>query len=318
MREEFPYQEVRDKILEYKNITILTHLNPDADTLGTALGIYALLIQDRTKRVEVVSASVTMPNHLDFLPNYKKIKHNIDYSDSLIISCDCGSIDRLGFSLDNRDILNIDHHKSNNNYGNINIIRDSYASASQVAFELFKGIYSINVDSAICFYTALLSDTRYFTTSSTSGDVFKVALELVELGAEPYEVAHNFTHRRPLSSLRILQKVLETLTLRRDAKIATIFVTKEDMDATGASSADIDGIVDYAKSLITVEIAIFVIEESNGVRVSMRSKSVDISKVAVAFGGGGHRVACGFSLKQCGLKETIDTILIKIEELGII
>ncbi|MFK5974882.1 MAG: bifunctional oligoribonuclease/PAP phosphatase NrnA [Sulfurovum sp.] len=312
------YDEVREKIAEYKSITILTHLNPDADTLGTALGIYALLIRDKSKRVEVISASVDMPINLDFLPNHKKIKHKMDYSNSLVISCDCGSIDRLGFNLDSRDIINIDHHLSNTNYGNINVIKSNYASASQVAFELFRELYDINSDSAICFYSALLSDTRYFTTSSMNNEIFKVAQELVELGANPYKIARNFTQRRSLSSLRILEKVLGSLRLYKSAKVATIIASMDDISSSGATNADIDGIVDYAKSLITVEIAIFVIETNSGVRVSMRSKGLDISKVAVAFGGGGHRVASGFSLEKCGLKETIDTILIKIEELGLI
>ncbi len=310
--------KIREKIAEYNNISILTHLNPDADTLGTALGIYALLILDRSKRIEVVNASTLLPIYLDFLPNYKKIKQKIDYVDSLIIACDCGSIDRLGFNLDDRDIINIDHHLSNSNYGNINIINSSYASASQVAYELFKEIYSINIDSAICFYSALLSDTRYFTTSSTDTKVFGVANELVELGANPYEIARNFTQRKSLSSIRILEKILGTLRLHKNAKVATIFVTENSMSASGANSTDIDGVVDYAKSLVTVEIAIFVIETASGVRVSMRSKNADISKLAVSFGGGGHKVACGFSLEKCGLKETIDTILLKIEELGLI
>ncbi len=312
------YDEVKEKIAEYKSITILTHLNPDADTIGTALGIYALLIRDKSKRVEVVSASINMPINLDFLPNYKKIKHKMDYSDSLVISCDCGSIDRLGFNLDSRDILNIDHHNSNRGYGNINIVMGRYASASQVAYELFKELYSINSDSAICFYSALLSDTRYFTTNSMTIEVLKVAGELVELGANPYEIARNFTQRRSLSSLRILEKVLGSLRLYNSARVAMLSVTNEAIDATGASTADIDGIVDYAKSLATVEIAVFVIQEDEGVRVSMRSKSIDISSLATAFGGGGHKVACGFSLQKSELKETIDTILIKIKELGLI
>ena len=95
-------------------------------------------------------------------------------------------------------------------------------------------------------------------------------------------------------------------------------VGKDDIEATGASVPDMEGIVDYAKSLSTVEIAICVIQMTEGIRVSLRSKTIDISELALAFGGGGHKLAAGFTLKQCGLQETIDTILEKIEDLGLI
>ena len=316
--ESLPYDEVKNKIESANSITILSHLNPDADTLGTALGIYALLSKDKSKKVEVVNASIALPLHLDFLPNFKKIKHHMDYTDSLILSCDCGSVDRLGFDLEGRDIINIDHHESNTRYGSINVVIAEYASASQVAFALFKELYTVEADAATCFYAALLSDTRYFTTNSMNEEVFNVAKNLVKAGAIPDEIAYNCTQRRPLSSLRILEKALASLSLYHEAKIATLMVTKKDIEATGAAVPDMEGIVDYARSLATVEVALFAMELDDGIRISLRSKKVDVSKVAMAFGGGGHKVAAGFTLSQCGLQESIDTILVKIEELGII
>ena len=312
------HEQVKDKIEKANAISILSHINPDADTLGTALGIYALLSQDKSKKVEVVNASVELPLHLDFLPNFKKIKHQIDYADSLVFTCDCGSIDRLGFDLTDRDIINIDHHRSNTLYGTLNVVDAECASASQVAFALFKEIDFINQDAATCFYTALLSDTRYFTTTSMNEEVFKVARDLVKAGAVPDKIAYHFTQRRPLSSLRILQKALTSLSLYHDARIAVLRVTKRDREETGATVPDMEGIVDFGRSLATVEVAVFAMEMDNGIRISLRSKKADVSKVASAFGGGGHKVASGFVLTQFGLQESIDTILTKIEELGIL
>ncbi len=315
---EFPYEEVRTIIQNAESITILSHLNPDADTLGTALGIYSLLKKESIKRVEVVNASKVLPLHLDFLPGFDKIKYQIEYEGSLIITCDCGSIDRLGFDLDDRNILNIDHHQSNTLYGSVNIIRADHASASQVAFELFKELYDIDADTATCFYTALLSDTRFFTTTSVNKEVFDVAHALVDAGAKPDVIASNFTQRRPLSSLRILEKALGSLTLYEEANVAALMITNEDIVETGATIPDMEGIVDYARSLVTVEIAIFAMELDEGIRISLRSKSVDVSQIALALGGGGHRVAAGFTMKESGLEESIDTILKKITELGLL
>ena len=320
--ENIPYKEVKKKIAEYNSITILSHLNPDADALGTSLGIYALFTEDKEKKVEVVNASTVLPIHLDFLPNFKKIKHHMDYTDSLVISCDCGSIDRLGFNLDGRDILNIDHHQSNTMYGSINVILDKYASSSQVAFKLFEELYPITKASAMCFYAALLSDTRYFTTSSVNENVFLVAKNLVHLGAKPDVISFNLTQRRPLSSLRILEKALASLALTKEARVATLMVSQEEIVATGATVPDMEGIADYAKSLVTVEVALFAMELKDGIRISLRSKNVDVSKVAMAFDGGGHKVAAGFTFDSevCknGLQACINKVLEKITELGLL
>jgi len=309
--------EVQQKLSEAKNITILTHLNPDADTIGTGLGIFNLLTQDRSKRVEIVNASKMLPGHLDFLPGFNKIKHKMDFEESLIISCDCGSIDRLGFPLENRSIINIDHHQSNQYYGEINVVIAEYASASQVAFMLFRELYEINAESASCFYAALLSDTRYFTTASVNQKVFDTARTLVNLGAYPAQIAYNFTQRRSLSSLRILQRALENLELKCEARVATLFVTQEDIAATGAEMPDMEGIVDYARSLNTVEIALFAMELEEGIRISLRSKGADVSRIAAHFGGGGHKVAAGLTLDKRDLHETIDIIIETIQKLGL-
>ncbi len=316
--ETLPCKEVKEKIDHAESITLLSHLNPDADTLGTVLGIYALLSKDKSKKIEVVNASNALPHYLDFLPNFKKIKHQMEYTQSLIISCDCGSIDRLGFDLEGREIINIDHHQSNTRYGSINVIVADYASASQVAFALFREIYTVEADAATCFYTALLSDTRFFTTTSVNEEVFSVAKSLVKAGAKPDTIAYHFTQRRPLASMRILQRALASLSLYDDAQIATLCVTRSDMEESGATVADMEGIVDYGRSLVTVEIALFAMELNEGVRISLRSKKVDVSKVALAFGGGGHKVAAGFTLKKGGLQESIDTILEKIRALHLL
>lgn len=316
-RPSLPWNEVKEKIDQAQHITLLSHVNPDADTLGTALGIYTLL-KKAGKTVEVANASKVLPRHLDFLPNFSKIKNKMDYEDTLIIACDCGSIDRLGFDLSGRDIINIDHHHSNEGYGSLNVIVSHFASASQVAYALFDPLYEMDAEAATCFYTALLSDTRYFTTATVSEEVFAMAKVLVAKGANPEKISYHFTQRRPLASLRILERALASLSLHHEAKIATLCVTQDDISASGASTPDMEGIVDYARSLATVEVALFAIELKEGVRISLRSKRADVSQVALAFGGGGHKLAAGFTLKQCELQESMDKIIDKIHTLGLL
>ncbi|MDM5271298.1 bifunctional oligoribonuclease/PAP phosphatase NrnA [Sulfurovum sp. zt1-1] len=313
-----PYEEVQNKIESAQSITILSHINPDADALGTALGIYHILSSNhKGKKIEVVNASKVLPRYLDFLPHYQKIKHKMDYEKGLVITCDSGSLDRLGFDVSGRELINIDHHQSNTNYGSINVVLPELAASSQVAYMLFKELYPLDQPAATCFYTALLSDTRYFTTSSVTAEVLDVAKAFVEAGVDPAFVSENFTQRKPLGAFRILQRALASLSLHQEARVASLFVTKEDIAASGATVPDMDGIVDYGKSLATVEIACFVMELEEGLRISLRSKSVDVSKVAKAFGGGGHKVAAGFMIpyrEGYTIDRMIQSILKKIEE----
>ncbi len=305
-------QELKAIIDRYRTITVLSHINPDADALGTSLGIYALL-KVYGKQVEIVNYSTDLPQHLDFLPNFSKIKHKIDYMESLIIACDCGSIDRLGFDLSGREIINIDHHQTNQNYGMLNLVDPLLTASSHVAYNALEDKFPVTAEAATCFYTALLSDTRYFTTNNVDEEVFAFAVELMARGADNKQVAFNLTQRRSLASLRMLGKVLDTITLHRDATVASMRAEQDMFTATGAKMSDIEGVVDYARSLVTVEIGILLVQQESYIKVSLRSKSLDISSLAKDFGGGGHKNACGFTIESGNIEEILDKILKKID-----
>ena len=323
LKEEEYLSSARDKFFElldrYSSITIVTHIYPDADTIGTALGL-ANILKKENKRVEVINVSDSIPRNLDFLDGYSKIKKRVEYKESLLISCDCGDIDRLGIDIDeNRELVNIDHHQDNTQYGSLNIVLPNAASASEVAYRLIKPKVDITQKASEAFYTALMVDTRNFTTTSVTSNTFKIALSMIEDGANPSYIAKMVILRRSLSSLRLLSYALSDLELFSNGKIALIRVSKKDMQRAGAVSSDLEGIVDYAKSLVTVEVAILCAEYDDGIKVSLRSKSVDISEVAKSFGGGGHINAAGFMIKDVGCmdrlcKEIIDKIKYQIEK----
>jgi len=229
-------------ITQHRKITILSHVNPDADALGTALGLYAWF-KERGFTVEVCNASEDIPIFLDFLPYFSKIKRKIDFKDSLIISCDCGSIDRLGFNVDTKNIINIDHHVTNSTFGILNVIDVNAVSSSEVAYKLIKHLYPVSKKSAIAFYTALVSDTRNFTTDNTKKTTFELASELIAYGVNISEVSHKMLHRRSLASLRILGIALSSLEIRENAQIALLKVTQKNLQDTGAKQSDLDGVV---------------------------------------------------------------------------
>ena len=310
-------QEFKSLLEQFEKVSIVTHKNPDADTLGTALGIYEILKNEK-KEVEVCNWGGILPNYLDFLPHFAKIKRQIDFDKSLIISCDSGSIDLLGFDLSSRVIVNIDHHKSNTNYGTLNIVNEKCASASQVAYEFLKNDFTITKNTATCFYVAMVTDTQNFTTLNVTNRLFNVTSELLSRGVNIAEVNRNLTQRKSLSSLRILSSTLDTLEFYEDAQVASLVATQESFKRTGATVVDTVGIIDYGIALATVKIAIFIMELEQSLKVSMRSNFADVSELAVHFGGGGHRLASGFNIDKMDIKELLNNINKEIKKRGLL
>ncbi len=302
----------------YERVSILSHIKPDGNTIGTALGIYNLLKAER-KQVEVVNVDRALPKELDFLPNFSKIKDKIEYKDSLIITCDAGSIEEFGFDIEDRDILNIDHHKSNRQFGLYNVVEPNAVSASQVAFKLFEKEYHLTVEVVSCFYTALVSDSQYFTTNNVNKEVFDVASDMITYGIDISKVAYNLNQRRSLSSIRILSTALSSLNLHLDGRVSVMIVNQDSINSSGAKYNDILGIVDYGISLATVKISILVMELNGEIRLSMRSdKKIDISSLAMVFGGGGHKNSSGFRFKTKNIEKTLEIVITKIKEMDLL
>jgi phosphoesterase RecJ-like protein len=296
----------------HERITVLSHIHPDADAIGTSLGIYHWL-REQGKRVEIANATEDIPRYLDFLPGFAKIKSKIDFDDSLIIACDSGSIDRLGFDVEGRTIVAIDHHPTNTRFGTIDIVDADAVASAQLAYALLHPIAPISSQSAVAFYSALVSDTRNFTTANMRGEVFAFAQELVACGVHVPDVTRQMLHRRSLASLRILGTAIASLELMRNGRLAIMSLTRTDLERAGAHSSDLDGIVDYARSLVTVDVAALLVERGTQIKVSLRSKGADVSRIAQAFGGGGHHEAAGYEVEGVEMETARRALLEQID-----
>ena len=252
------------------------------------------------KKVTVFNATKPLPQYLDFLPNFNKITDKLPKNIDLTVAFDCGSFDRLGIEEKGKFLINIDHHISNTNYGNINIVKPDYASTSQVVYEMLKtNNVEIPKESAICLYSALITDTGSFQYESVNEKVFLTAAELVKAGAEPANVAKMLFQRDKLSRLRLLAKAYDTIELCCDGKVAFVEVTKEMLEMSGAVKEDSDSIVNSIRAIVTVEVACMLREEDDGIKISLRSKNyADVSKIAIKYGGGGHIRAAGATIKD--------------------
>jgi len=293
------YKEIWNKIKDSDNILLISHINPDGDALGSALSLYPVL-KKMGKKVTVFNITKPLPMYLDFLPNFNKIVNKLPKKTDLTISFDCGSFDRLGLEEKPSFLINIDHHISNTNYGDINLIEANAASTSQVVFNVLKANnVEISKESAICIYTALVTDTGGFQYESVNDKVFEMAAELVRCGVEPDYISKMLFQRDRLSRLRLLAKAYDTIELCCEAKAAFVEVTKEMMEITGAIKEDTDTIVNSVRAIASVEVACLLREEDEGIKISLRSKNyADVSKIAVKYGGGGHIRAAGATLNE--------------------
>jgi len=305
---------------EYSHISIITHINPDADTIGTALGVAGVL-KKYGKKVEVVNVSKELPKRVDFLEGYAKIKPKIGYKDSLLIACDCGDIGQLGLDVEGKVLVNIDHHVSNSNFGTLNIVNPTAVSASQTVFELFRGSSDFVMDkqSATALYTALLSDTKNFTTNNVTQESFEVVNGLLEYGVEHTEVSQNLNRRNSLASLRITALALSSFALHLNAQVGVIVVRQEDIETSGATLMDMQELSHYSDSLATTVMGVMIVELEEVYKVSLRSKHscYDVSKIAMSLGGGGHKSAAGCKVSKTRYtqEELLEELLKKLEPL---
>ncbi|MEO1928360.1 MAG: bifunctional oligoribonuclease/PAP phosphatase NrnA [Nautiliaceae bacterium] len=292
------YKQIWNEIEKADNIMLIAHINPDGDALGSSLSLYPIL-KKMGKKVTVFNSTKPLPDYLDFLPNFNKVTDKLTKKIDLTISFDCGSFDRLGLKEKPSFLINIDHHISNTKYGDINLIEPNYASTSQVVYDLLKANnVEILKESAICIYTALVTDTGSFQYESVNDKVFECAADLVRCGVKPDYISKMLFQRDRLSRLRLLAKAYETIQMCCEGRVAFVEVTREMMEITGAIKEDTDTIVNSVRALATVEVAVMLREDEEGIKISLRSKNCsDVSKVAVKYGGGGHIRAAGATLK---------------------
>ncbi len=297
------------------HIVIISHINPDGDTLGSMIGLSEAL-KGIGKKVTCINTQNELPLRFDFLSTYGKIKSTLPNKYDLLISVDAASYDRLGLK-ERVDIdINFDHHKSNTNFAKQNIIDPLKVSTSLVVYDFLKKFdIKITKSSATALYTALVEDSGFFKFERVDKETFLVAADLVDKGANPSFIADKLTKRESLAKLRITQVYLENLELLVNARVALSKITVEDFKKSGALKSDTDKLVNIGLSLSTVELSIFMYEiDKESIKFSLRSKtdSIDCSKIAQKFGGGGHKRAAGFT---ADVKETDGIIRSIIKEI---
>ena len=299
-------KEILSKINSSKYSLVLAHQNPDGDSLGSMLALGKILEQ----KGHVVDYLVPdfFPEAYKFLPNAEQIKLPSDKSlknkYDIAFSLDCGSVKRLGDSLKfwntAATTINIDHHISNEQFGNLNWIEADAVSTGQVVFSLAKGL-SVNItpDLATLFYVTLLTDTGCFSNSNTTAESLSWGADLISLGANHLEVYKKAFLEKSFKTLKVFSHGLNNLTILENGNIAVAYVDGKTMKSLSATPEDTEDIADYMKRLKDVKVCVFLREDNEKeTKVSLRSNNdFDVSKVAISMGGGGHKRAAGVNMK---------------------
>jgi bifunctional oligoribonuclease and PAP phosphatase NrnA len=299
-------RSIYDGIAASKKPLIVSHRNPDADTVGSNLTLRFFAEKEGKK---VLSACVDEPDAgCAFLPGASSFTRNFKAdTHDLIVCLDCGSAAQTGFPeklsqmrTKGIPLLNIDHHPSNDRFGTINLIMDDSASTSLILFHLFEDWNEpITPDMATCLLAGLYFDTGSFMHSNTTGDVYATAARLMNLGADKTLIVGNLFKRQTVEKLRLLGKILDNTRLT-DKRVAISAVKQEDLDSCRADLRDISGAIDMLNSVAGSRFAALLSEDGAGnVRGSLRTKNndVNVSEIAGTLGGGGHKKASGFSVK---------------------
>jgi len=305
------YKKAWDKITNARYIVIVSHIHPDGDTIGSTLALYNVL-KEQGKKVALFNATCDeLPREFRFLDGFFKIQKKLPKFFDLLVSCDSASFDRLGVQKNDFEIVNIDHHKSNTNYGDINIVQGEASSAGVVLYRLLKANnIKISKKTAIALYTSVADDTGFFRYGGIDADTFKTASELIACGADPKMIANEVKSNVSLAKTRLIAYMLSNFELHYDATVVSVVFDRAVLESTGAKRSDTKNIISILRDIANVKVALMVLEVGDGCKISLRSDGdIDVSKISVMYDGGGHKGAAGFVVKSSDSRATCRKIL---------
>lgn len=299
--------QLNDIIKSSKNILIISHLNPDGDTLGSMCGLYSAIKDNFKKSADMLLLS-KLPALYEFLPYINEAKHIDDYDKSreydLVIDVDVAAYDRMCEASilfeKAKYTVNIDHHKTNNSYANLNFVSPEASSTGEVLFGLMKEMgWKISLNTATALYTAILTDTGSFRFDNTGTKAFQYASEMVEIGVKPSEIYKNCYESNSKELVQFQAYCLSKAIFENNNKIAYTLIYKKDIEKFNVGDDCTEGLAEKLRAIVTTDVA-FIVKQigTNISKISMRSKIVDVAEICSVFGGGGHQQAAGCVIKS--------------------
>lgn len=314
------FNQLEDLIKNSTKILIMSHINPDGDALGSTSSMYTIIYEKFKKKADILVIG-HLPNCYKFLPSIETAKFEFDTSMvyDLVITLDVASLDRLAnhqILFDKaKNTINIDHHKTNNGFADINIINPSASSTGEVLLGIFnEQNWDISLETATGLYTAILTDTGGFRYENTSEKVFLSVAQLVKIGINPNEIYKNCYEKKSKDFVMFQNSCVNKAEFLFNDKVAYTTVYKKDLEKYQAKDDFTEGLVETLRAIDSTEIAFIAKEiDSKSTKISMRSKTVDVAGICAEYGGGGHTFAAGCLIKT-SIDKAIKKLLKTIEE----
>lgn len=311
-------------VKKHKKFLITTHTNPEGDALGSELAFY-LLLKKLGKQAIIINQDI-IPYEYSFLPEVNKIKkygkksRNIKFESFVILDCSdlnrCGEVSALNRI--NNHILNIDHHVSNEKFGEINWVEPGASCTCEMIYKLYKKLHiTIDKKAALDLYAGILTDTGSFRYTNTTSFTHRVVADLLKHNLNVTQIYKKVYENIPFVDMQLLTKILLAMKRQVNGKLVWLEI-KKDLLRNKRIFFDLsEEILSFCRAIKGVEVAVLFKENlgvNNDIRINFRSQGgVDVNKIAQTFGGGGHKTASGATVRG-SLASVRNKVLRKIKE----
>jgi bifunctional oligoribonuclease and PAP phosphatase NrnA len=293
-------------ISDSDTIALACHVGPDGDALGSMLGLAIAASNAGKEAVASFGSPFSVPPSLSFLPaDLLVAPQEFPKAPEVMVVLDAGSAERLGElgsnASDADTLIVIDHHVTNEGFGDIAVVDPSAAATGELVYQILKTLdWELTPDVALCLHTALVTDTGRFTYANTTADTLRIAAELVEAGAQPNVIGRYVYEEEPFGYLKAVSVAMGRAVLDRDLRAVYTWITDDDLESAGIDWGETENLIDLLRLSVEADTAVLAkVHDDGRVKVSMRSRGeTDVGGLAAAMGGGGHRLAAGFTMED--------------------
>ena len=300
------YKEVTEAFSGHDRFLLITHENPDGDAIGSLSATSRLLGSMGSDALMYLSEGDDPAPEYSFLVDWTKVTRTVpdDINDRVIVLLDCGNAERRSakeLGLDGHTVVNIDHHHDNTEFGTVNLVESTASCTAEIVWRI-AGLMNLEIDRrcAQALYVGLVTDTGRFMYSSAGPHAHLMAADLIDRGVDVQEIFRQIYEGIAAERIDFLAIALGAIERFDNGALAVVWLTRKDFDSVGAPDGWSEGIIDYLRSIEGTKVAAVIREPAANPqlrRISLRSSvdSIDVSAIARNGGGGGHRLAAGFS-----------------------
>lgn len=319
MNHESTPEEMIEVLGKAPQVALFSHVSPDGDCIGSMLAI-GLALEKMGKKVSFYNPN-SVPSYLAFLPGSARIRQELpNPQPKILLFVDCTDLGRVNLSKSeisgDSTVLNLDHHISNLFFGDYNWVDPQASAVGEIALTLIRALgVEIDVDIATNLYTAIFTDSGCFEYSNTTAQTHRLTADLIDRGVDLSRIHNYLINQKPLAQIKLLQCALHSLEVLAGGQLAIMLISAEDFRKSGAEQELSEGLVNHARSIAGVEVAVLLKEVSpQEIKVGLRSNLwLNVNEIAAQFGGGGHQRAAGCTLR-ISMAEAKQSITIAIEE----